>query len=122
MLIQKIDILCNIILRTPEDYVAHMVEHISDYYGEFKRYKCDKQGNKRKNKPEYVTVNGGEYWSRTINPPKDELKTIQKRINAYLVDNIDLPSYSFWRKGKRSIRIPDLKVGLLTYSVNTLSM
>ena len=104
MLIQKIDILCNIILRTPEDYVALMVEHISDYYGEFKRYKYDKQGNKRKNKPEYVTVNGGEYWSRTINPPKDELKTIQKRINAYLVDNINLPRYAFGGiKGKDNI-------------------
>lgn len=104
MLIQRIDILCNIILRIPEGYVAQMVEHISDYYGEFKRYKCDKQGNKRKNKPQYVIVNGGEYWSRTINPPKDKLKTIQKRINAYLVDNIDLPNYAFGGiKGKDNI-------------------
>ena len=104
MLIQRIDILCNVILRTPEDYVLHMVEHISEYYGEFKRYKYDKQGNKRKNDPEYVTVNGGEYWSRTINPPKDELKAIQKRINAYLVENIKLPSYAFGGiKGKDNI-------------------
>ena len=97
MLIQRIDILCKIILRTPEDRVRFIVDHIDTenpqdgFYGEFKRYKYDKQGNKRKNKPEYVTVNGGEYWSRTINPPKDELKAIQKRINAYLVDNIDMP-------------------------------
>lgn len=110
MLIQKIDILCNIILRVPEDRVQFIVDHIdtddsyNGFYGEFKRYKYDKQGNKRKNKPEYVAVNGGEYWSRTINPPKDELKAIQKRINAYLVDNIDLPSYAFGGiKGKDNI-------------------
>ena len=101
MLIQKIDIFCKYILRVPEDRVWYIVDHIDTerkregFYGEIRRFKYDAQGNKRKNKPEYVVVNGGEYWSRIINPPKDELKTIQKRINKYLVDNIDLPIYAF---------------------------
>lgn len=110
MLIQKIDILCNIILRVPEERVQFIVDHIdtsdphNGFYGEFKRCKYDKQGQKRKNKPDYVSVNGGEYWSRTINPPKDELKAIQKRINAYLVNNIDMPCYAFGGiKGKDNI-------------------
>lgn len=110
MLIQKTDILCKIILRVPEDRVQFIADHIGSdgfqggFYGEFKRFKYDKQGNKRKNKPQYVTINGGEYWSRTINPPKDELKAIQKRINAYLVDNINLPSYAYGGiKGKDNI-------------------
>lgn len=94
MLIQKIDILCKLVLREPEDRVRYIVDHLNQFYDEFKRYKIDKQGNKRKNKPQYI-ARYGEYWSRTINPPKDNLKTIQKRINTYLVDNIDLPCYAF---------------------------
>lgn len=105
MLIQKTDILCSIILRFPEETVQYIADNIKDYYGEFRRFKKDKFGNKRKNKPQYVTVNGGEYWSRVINPPKNELKDIQKRINAYLVENIPLPDYAFGGvKGKDNIR------------------
>ena len=94
MLIQRIDILCNIILRIPEEEVRYIVDHIRDFYGEFRRFKRDKQGNKRRNKPKYVAMNG-EYWSRVINPPKQELKVIQKRINAYLVENVPFPEFAF---------------------------
>lgn len=95
MLIQKTDILCNIVLREPEERVRCIVDNIEQYYGRIRIIKTDKQGNKRKNKPQYVTVNGGEYWTRIINPPKPELKEIQKRINAYLVKSIPLPNYAF---------------------------
>ena len=84
-------------------------------------YKKDKQGNKRKNKPEYV-AKYGEYWTRTINPPKQELKIIQKRINAYLVEYIKLPDYAFggvkskdniqnarYHKGQKYVFQTDLK-------------
>ena len=105
MLIQKTDILCNIVLREPEDRVRCIVDNIEQFYGRIRIIKTDKQGNKRKNKPQYVTVNGGEYWARIINPPIPELKDIQKRINAYLVNNITLPHYAFGGvKGKDNIR------------------
>lgn len=104
MLIQKNDILCKLVLREPEERVRFIINHITQFYDEFKRYKTDKQGNKRKNKPQYV-ARYGEYWSRTINPPKPELKTIQKRINAYLVEHIKMPSYAFGGvKGKDNIQ------------------
>ena len=104
MLIQRIDILCNLVLREPEERVRHIVEHINQYYDEFKRFKTDKQGNKRRNKPQYV-AKYGEYWSRTINPPKERLKIIQKRINAYLVEHIKMPNYAFGGvKGKDNIK------------------
>lgn len=104
MLIQKIDILCKLVLREPEDWVRYIVDHINQFYDEFKRYKTDKQGNKRKNKPQYI-ARYGEYWTRTINPPKTELKTIQKRINAYLVEHIRMPNYAFGGvKGKDNIK------------------
>ncbi len=103
MLIQKNDILCKLVLREPEERVRFIINHITQFYDEFKRYKTDKQGNKRKNKPQYV-ARYGEYWSRTINPPKPELKTIQKRINAYLVEHIQMPKYAFGGiKGKDNI-------------------
>ena len=95
MLIQRIDILCNIVLRVPEERVRFIVDHIKDFYGEFRRFKRDKQGNLRRNKPEYVVMNGGEFWARIINPPKHDLKEIQKRINAYLVKNVPFPDYAF---------------------------
>lgn len=60
----------------------------------FPRYKTDKQGNKRKNKVQYIPQYG-EYWYRVINPPTEELKILQKRINKYIVKNIALPSYAF---------------------------
>ena len=45
------------------------------------------------------------YWARTINPPKDELKDIQKRINGYLVANIKMPEYAYGGiKNKDNIR------------------
>ena len=121
MLIQTINILCNIILREPVDHVQYIVDNIQDFYGEFFCYKKDKQGNKRKNKPEYV-AKYGEYWTRTINPPKQELKIIQKRINAYLVEYIKLPDYAFggvkskdniqnarYHKGQKYVFQTDLK-------------
>ena len=105
MLIQKTDILCHIILREPEERVRYIVDKIDQFYGKIRIIKTDKQGNKRKNKPRYVAANGGEYWARIINPPKPELKDIQKRINAYLVKNIPLPNYAFGGvKGKDNIR------------------
>lgn len=103
MLIQKNDILCKLVLRESEERVLFIVDHIAQFYDEFKRYKTDKQGNKRKNKPQYV-ARYGEYWSRTINPPKERLKIIQKRINAYLVEHIQMPKYAFGGiKGKDNI-------------------
>ena len=56
----------------------YIVEHIDQFYSEFLRYKTDKLGNKRRNKPKYSQF--GEFWSRTINPPKDELKEIQNTV------------------------------------------
>ena len=105
MLIQKTNILCNIVLREPEERVQSIVDNIEQFYGRVRIIKTDKQGNKRKNKPQYVTINGGEYWARIINPPKPELKDLQKRINTYLVNNIPLPYYAFGGvKGKDNIR------------------
>lgn len=94
MLIQSIDILCTIILREPVDRVLYVVSNISRYYDEFPRYKKDKLGNKRKNKPQYIEKYG-LYWKRIINPPRPELKIIQKRINAYLVKYLSIPEYAF---------------------------
>ena len=93
MLIQKNDILCSFILHKDEERVDFIVNHIEQFYSEFLRYKTDKLGNKRRNKPKYSQF--GEFWSRTINPPKDELKEIQKRINGYLVEQVPMPSYAF---------------------------
>ena len=93
MLIQKNDILCSFVLHKEEERVNYIVEHIDQFYSEFLRYKTDKLGNKRRNKPKYSQF--GEFWSRTINPPKDELKEIQKRINGYLVEQVPMPSYAF---------------------------
>lgn len=93
MLIQKNDILCSFLLHKDEERVDFIVNHIEQFYSEFLRYKTDKLGNKRRNKPKYSQF--GEFWTRTINPPKDELKEIQKRINGYLVENVQMPSYAF---------------------------
>jgi len=104
MLIQKVDILCKLVLQEPEDRILYIVEHINQFYDEFRRYKTDKQGNKRKNKPQYV-AQYGDYWCRIINPPIIELKTIQKRINTYLVEHIQMPNYAFGGvKGKDNIK------------------
>lgn len=93
MLIQRNDILCSFLLHKDVERVNYIVNHIELFYSEFLRYKTDKLGNKRRNKPKYSQF--GEFWSRVINPPKDELKAIQKRINSYLVENIQMPSYAF---------------------------
>lgn len=93
MLIQRTDILCSFLLHKDEERVNYIVEHIEDFYSEFLRFKTDKLGNKRRNKPKYTQF--GEYWTRTINPPIDELKEIQKRINGYLVEHIPMPEYAF---------------------------
>lgn len=93
MLIQKTDILCSFLLHKNEERVSYIVDNIELFYSEFLRYKTDKLGNKRRNKPKYSQF--GEFWSRTINPPKDELKEVQKRINDYLVNNVPIPSYAF---------------------------
>lgn len=104
MLIQKTDIFCNVILREPVDRVRYIVDNIHIFYDEFLRFKKDKQGNKRRNKPQYV-AKYGEYCTRTINPPKQELKIIQKRINTYLVEHITMPKYAFGGvKGKDNIQ------------------
>ena len=120
MLIQKTDILCLYVLHKSEKRVLDICEHIGDYYSEFLRYKTDKQGNKRRNKPKYLRF--GEFWSRTINPPKNELKEIQKRINNFLVGNLSIPEYAFggikrrdnvknarYHKGQKFVFQTDLK-------------
>lgn len=93
MLIQRNDILCSFLFHKDVERVDFIVNHIEQFYSEFLRYKTDKLGNKRRNKPKYSQF--GEFWSRTINPPKEELKELQKRINSYLVENIQMPSYAF---------------------------
>lgn len=120
MLIQKTEILCSFLLHKDEERVNYIVEHIEDFYSEFLRVKTDKLGNKKRNKPKYKQF--GEYWSRTINPPKDELKEIQKRINGYLVEHIPMPEYAYggikhkdnirnarYHKGQKFIFQTDLK-------------
>ena len=94
MLIQKNDILCSYVLHKSVERVNYIIEHLKEFYTEFYRYKTDKLGNKRLNKPQYKEKYG-DFWTRVINPPKDELKEIQKRINKYLVDNIEMPEYAF---------------------------
>ena len=63
------------------------------FYGFFYRFKTDKLGNKKLNKSKYAHL--GTYWARKINPPKGELKEIQKQINGYLVKNVEMPVYAF---------------------------
>lgn len=99
MLIQKNDILCSFVLHKEEERVNYIVEHIDQFYSEFFRFKTDKFGNKKRNKPQYSQY--GEYWTRTINPPRTELKDMQKHINAYLVEHIPMPDYAFGGIKKR---------------------
>ena len=93
MLIKRIDILCEYVLHKSVERVNYIADHPKDFYGFFFRFKTDKLGNKKLNKPKYMRF--GTYWTRTINPPKTELKEIQKQINAYLVKNIEMPVYAF---------------------------
>lgn len=94
MLIQKTDIFCRYVLGKDPERVLHIASSPKDYYDQFNRAKKDKNGNKRKNKPQYIE-RFGVFWMRTINPPKEELKQIQKSINKYLVDNISMPLYAY---------------------------
>lgn len=121
MLIQKTNILCLHVLHKDEERVNYIIEHPKEFYTEFFRYKTDKQGNKRQNKPQYKDT-FGEYWARVINPPKSELKDVQKRINKYLIDNIRIPEYAYggikhkdnirnarYHKGQKYVFQTDLK-------------
>lgn len=104
MLLKKIDILCLHVLHKDEAHVKYIAKHPQEFYTEFHRYKTDKFGKKKLNKPQYV-AKFGEYWTRVINPPKGEMKEIQKQINGYLVKNIEMPAYAFGGvKGKDNIR------------------
>lgn len=120
MLIQKIDILCSHVLRKDIGRVNYIIEHIEKFYAEFYRFKTDKFGNKKRNKPQYARY--GEFWTRVINPPKDELKDIQKRINKYLVEDVQMPDYAYggiklrdniqnarYHKGQKYVFQTDLK-------------
>lgn len=120
MLIQKTDILCSCVLHKSEKRINIVLKHIDCFYTEIYRFKKDKQGNKRKNKPQYLRF--GKYWLRTINPPQDELKEIQKHINSYLVENISMPEYAYggvrhrdnirnarYHKGQKYVFQTDLK-------------
>ena len=103
MLVQKPDILCNYVLHKPVERVLHLLNHLDDYYSEFELVKKDRFGNKKINKPQYAHL--GKYWTRTINPPKGDLKEIQIRINTYLVDKIQMPVYAYGGiKGKDNIQ------------------
>ena len=93
MLIQKNDLLCSLVLHKNEERVKYIAEHPDEFYTEFHRFKTDKLGNKKLNRPKYARF--GIYWTRTINPPKSELKNIQKQINKYLVNNIEISGYAF---------------------------
>jgi len=102
MLVQRPDILCNYVLHKPVERVLHVLDHLDKYYSEFTRVKKDRFGKKKQNKPQYTHL--GKYWCRIINPPKGDLKEIQKRINTYLVDKIQMPEYAFGGiKGKDNI-------------------
>ena len=94
MLIQRVEILCNSVLHITIKQLEHIISHIEDFYGEYPKYKIDKLGNRRINKPKY-RKKFGYYWARTINPPNDELKSIQKRVNGYLNNHIPMPEYAF---------------------------
>lgn len=111
MLIQRVEILCDSVLHITIEQLEHIISHIEDFYGEYPKYKIDKLGNRRINKPKY-RKKFGYYWSRTINPPNDELKSIQKRINGYINNHIPMPEYAFGGvKGKDNIQNAKLHKG-----------
>ena len=111
MLIQRVEILCNSVLHITIKQLEHIISHIEDFYGEYPKYKIDKLGNRRINKPKY-RKKFGYYWARTINPPNDELKSIQKRINGYINNHIPMPEYAFGGvKGKDNIQNAKLHKG-----------
>lgn len=93
MLHQNPDTFCDIVLGKKLKRIRVIISNIPNHYDQFIKYKTDSQGNKIPNKPKYVNALG-QYWVRTLNPPKKELKQIQKKINKYLVQNIQLPRYA----------------------------
>ena len=103
MLFQRVDDFCKIILKKSVSRVQYIIENIPHFYSEYHKFKTDKLGNRRKNKAKYVD-RFGEFWTRPINPPHEELKSIQKRINRYLVKHIPFPEYAYGGiKGKDNI-------------------
>ena len=103
MLIQKVDILCSTVLHISIERLNYIVSNIERFYGEYQKPKLDKNGAKRLNKPQYAK-RFGRYWSRTINPPCEELKRIQQNINGYLINNIPMPEFAYGGvKGKDNI-------------------
>ena len=90
MLIQKNDILCSYVLHKTVERVNYIVKHPKEFYTEFHRYKTDKIGNKRLNKPQYKEKYG-EFWTRVINPPKDELKEISLKS---IIEILRIKNYS----------------------------
>lgn len=94
MLHQKPDIFCKIELGSPFPEVQALLADIESRYGEIIKYKIDSDGQKKRNKPQYVDKLG-EFCTRVINPPKPALKRIQKRINKYFNNHIVLPDYAF---------------------------
>ena len=94
MLIQRVNILCSTVLHISIDRLNYIIANIEKFYIEYQKPKRDKNGAKRLNKPQYQE-RYGKYWSRTINPPHEELKNIQKCINGYLVNNIPMPDFAF---------------------------
>lgn len=111
MLVQKVEILCDSVLHITVERLNHITTNIGKFYGEYPKYKRDKAGNKRINKPQY-REQFGYYWTRIINPPNDELKSIQKRINRYITNHIPIPEYAFGGiKGKDNIQNAKLHKG-----------
>lgn len=103
MLIQKVDILCSTVLHISIERLNYIVSNIERFYGEYQKPKLDKNGAKRLNKPQYAK-RFGRYWTRTINPPCEELKRIQQNINGYLINNIPMPEFAYGGvKGKDNI-------------------
>lgn len=94
MLHQKPDIFCKIELGLPFHEVQALLANVESSYGEIIKYKIDSDGQKKRNKPQYVDKLG-EFYTRVINPPKYTLKRIQKRINRYFNTHIALPDYAF---------------------------
>ena len=94
MLIQRVNILCSTVLHISIDRLNYIIANIEKFYIEYQKPKRDKNAAKRLNKPQYQE-RYGKYWSRTINPPHEELKNIQKCINGYLVNNIPMPDFAY---------------------------
>ncbi len=94
MLIQRPNDLYDYVLHKKQSRVDNIVNHIERFYGEYNKAKKDKLGHKRRNKEKYVQE-FGEFWTRPINPPNDELKAIQVRINSYLQNNVPFPDFVY---------------------------